>query len=244
MLNVTDTGSGTPILWIHGFPLASSIFERQLAIGGVRHLMPDLPGFGLSRLSGEPAMDDYARAMLEVLDQRGIDRAVFAGFSMGGYICFAIARLAPQRMNGLILIDTRETPDTDEARKGRYDTIEKVRRDGVQVVIDSMLPKMLTANASAEMKERVREIMTSSSKEGVIAALRAMAERPDSSATRISVPALVVVGEEDTITPPADAERMARAIPKATLVRIVGAAHLSNYEKADAFNAAIQNHLK
>src|SRR5688572_3955633 len=152
MLNVTDTGSGTPILWIHGFPLASSIFERQLAIGGVRHLMPDLPGFGLSPLEGgrlvrpddggrdvrPPSMDDYARLMLDVLDLRGIDRAVIAGFSMGGYIAFALARIAPERMRGLILIDTRETADTEEARKGRYDTIAKVREQGIQPVVDAM----------------------------------------------------------------------------------------------------------
>lgn len=240
MLHVTDSGSGTPILWIHGFPLASSMFEPQLAIEGVRHLMPDLPGFGRSPFSPVETMDDYARAMLEVLDQRGIDRAVIAGFSMGGYIAFALARLAPERMRGLILIDTRETPDTDEARKGRYETIEKVQREGVQVVADSMLPKMLTASAPAEMRERVREIMMSSSKEGVIAALRAMAARPDSSSTRIGVPTLIVVGSEDPITPPADAERMARAIPNATLVNIDGAAHLSNYEQAEAFNAAVR----
>lgn len=242
MLNVTDLGEGTAILWIHGFPLASSIYEHQLAIRGVRHVMPDLPGFGQSRPQGtDVSIDDYARMCVDLLDHRGIDRAVFAGLSMGGYICFAVARLAPQRMRGLILIDTRETADTDEARKGRYESIEKVKKEGVRPIVDAMLPKMLTPDAPPEMRDRIREIMSSSSPEGVTAALRAMATRPDSTPLlgEIRVPALVIVGEQDTITPPTDAERMAAAIAGARLVRIDGAAHLSNYEKAAEVNRAI-----
>jgi 3-oxoadipate enol-lactonase len=240
MLNVTDLGEGTPVVWVHGYPLASSVFEQQLAMRGIRHIMPDLPGFGQSRANfGDMTIDDYARVVLEVVDQRGLDRAVFAGLSMGGYICLAIARLAPQRMQALILLDTRETPDTAEARKGRYASIEKVKKQGVQPIADAMLPKMLTADAPQELKDRVREIMTSSSPEGVIAALKAMAERPDSSDVRIAVPTLIIVGEEDTITPPSDAERMAKAIPQSRVVRIAGAAHLANVEKPDAVNRAI-----
>src|SRR5690242_8813082 len=104
MLNVTDLGEGTPILWIHGFPFASSIYENQLELHNVRHVMPDLPGFGQSRpTGGDVSMDTYARLMIALLDRRGIDRAIVAGLSMGGYICFAMARLAPERLRGLIL---------------------------------------------------------------------------------------------------------------------------------------------
>ncbi|MFP5247476.1 MAG: alpha/beta fold hydrolase [Thermoanaerobaculia bacterium] len=242
MLNVTDLGSGPPILWIHGFPLASSIFENQLAIRGARHVMPDLPGFGQSRAAvGGVTMDDYARIAIDLLDHRGIDNAYFAGLSMGGYVCFAAMRLAPQRVRGLILLDTRETADTADGKKGRYDSIEKVRKEGVTPIIESMLPKMLTSAAPQEMKDRVREIMTSTSAEGAIAALGAMAERPDSTPLlrRITVPTLILVGEEDTITPPSDAERMAKSIPNARLVRIPGAAHLANYEKAEEVNRSV-----
>jgi 3-oxoadipate enol-lactonase len=242
MLNVTDLGEGTPIIWIHGFPLASSIYEQQLAIRNVRHVMPDLPGFGQSRADGRAmSMDDYAHVVITLLDDRGLDRAVFAGLSMGGYICFAIARLAPQRMRGLILIDTRETADDEEAKQARSNSIEQVKQSGVKPIVDSMLPKMLTRNAPREMRERVREIMTSTSSEGAITALHAMATRPDSTAQlrKIQVPTLVIVGEEDTITPPADAQRMANAIAGAKLVKVEGAAHLSNYEKALDVNRAV-----
>lgn len=220
------------ILWIHGFPLTSRVFEKQRAIDGVEHVMPDLPPL--------ESMDDYARFAVAQLDARGIEKATFAGLSMGGYICFAALRLFPERISGLILIDTRETADTDEARKGRYDSIAKVEQQGVQAVVDAMLPKMVVSDA---LKPEVREIMMSASPEFVKAALRAMAARPDSSAMlpSIAVPTLVVVGEEDTITPPSDAERMARAIPGARLVRIPGAGHLSNYEKAEELNAAVRS---
>ena len=235
------------IVWIHGFPLSSAMFEKQRALfvdgKGAQHLMPDLPGFGGTPPPerGEIIIDHYARHVLSELDTRGIVKATFAGFSMGGYIALAIARIAPHRMDGLILIDTRETADTPEARQGRYDTIEKVRKEGIGSVIDSMLPKMITAGATQDLRNRVHEIMSASSPEGVMAALAVMAGRPDSTAVlpAIEVPTLIVVGAEDPITPPADAERMAAAIPNAKLVKLAGAAHMSNFEKADEFNAAV-----
>ena len=195
--------------------------------------MPDLPPLA--------TIDDYARFVLDQVE----GKAVFAGFSMGGYIALAIARLAPERLDGLILIDTRETADTPEARKGRYDTIAKVREQGTGVVVDSMLPKMLTPDAPEDMRAHVREIMSSASPEFVIAALGAMAERPDSSDVlpRITVPTLILVGDQDTITPPSDAERMAKNIPNAQLVTIAGAAHLSTVEKAEEVNEAVAGFL-
>jgi 3-oxoadipate enol-lactonase len=222
------------ILWLHGFPLTSRVFEKQRAIRGAKHLMPELPALD--------SVDDYARFAVSQLDANGIEKATIAGLSMGGYICFAMVRLFPERVGGLILLDTRETADTDEARKGRYDSIARVEQQGVQAVADAMLPKMV---ASDELKPAVREIMMSTSPEYVKAALRAMATRPDSSSLlpAIAVPTLVIVGEEDTITPPADAERMASAIPGAKLVKIPGAGHLSNFEKPDAVNAAIEKML-
>ncbi|HEX6085015.1 MAG TPA: alpha/beta fold hydrolase [Thermoanaerobaculia bacterium] len=221
------------ILWLHGFPLTSRIFEPQRAIKGVEHVMPDLPAL--------ETMDDYARFAVAQLDARGIERATFAGLSMGGYICFAALRLFPERVSGLILIDTRETADSEEARKGRFETIAKVEQQGVAAVADAMLPKMVMSEA---LKPAVREIMMSTSPEYVKASLRAMASRPDSSPLlpSINVPTLIIVGEHDTITPPSDAERMAAAIPDAKLVKIPNAAHLSNYDQPEAVNAAVESH--
>ena len=186
-------------------------------------------------------MDDYARIAIDLLDHRGIDHAVFAGVSMGGYICMAIARLARERVAGLILADTRELPDDEKGRQGRFDTIEKVKREGVAPLAESMLPKMLTPAAPPELRERVREIMTSASPEGAIAALGAMASRPDSTATlrTLIIPTLVVVGENDPITPPSDAARMVALLPQGRLVRLPNVAHLANMEQAEAFNREV-----
>lgn len=226
------------IVWIHGFPLNSQIFEGQRKIKG-EHVMPDLPGFGKQPLAAAiQGIGDYASHVLKSAPKE----AVFAGVSMGGYICFAIARMAPERVRGLILIDTKETADTPDGRKGRYDMIEKVQKEGIKPVVESMLPKMVI---NESLKPKVRQIMEASSKEGVMAALRAMAERPDSSdlLPRINTPTLIVVGEQDTITPPADAERMKSALPNASLVKIANAAHLSNMEQPAEFNAAVEQFL-
>ena len=234
------------ILWIHGFPLSSAIFDAQLAIEGVQHLTFDLPGFGLSPAPTEKlTMDDYARMAIDVLDANGVERATLAGFSMGGYVAFAAARIARERIDGLILLDTRETADSEEARKGRFDSIEKVRAAGVTPIVDAMLPKMLTNAAAPEMVSRVREIMMTASPEGTIAALRAMAQRADSTALlpSLDVPVLIIVGAEDAITPPADAQRMASLLPDAKLVTIAGAAHLANIEKSAEVNGAIEDYL-
>ncbi len=229
------------ILWLHGFPLSSASFAPQRAIPAI-HVMPDLPGFGSTPARAGMTIEDYARFALAELDHRGIDQVTLAGFSMGGYVAFAVARLAPERVRGLLLIDTRETPDSEDARRGRLEMIAKVGAEGVQVVADAMLPKMLTSGAPPDMTNRVREIMLSASPEGTITALGAMANRADSSSLlpTLTIPALVVVGEEDAITPPADAERMARLLPSARLVRIANASHMANYEQSEMFNRAVE----
>ena len=241
-LHTVDTGAGTPLVWVHAFPTSSAIFAGQTSIPGVRHLVPDLPGFGQSPSAGaEATMDSYARAVLAVLDERGIDQALFAGSSMGGYICLAIARLAKKRMSRLILIDTREGADSPDGRKGRFELIEKVKQQGVSAAADAMLPKLLMKNAPQPLVDKVRKIIETSTPEGIIAALRAMADRPDSAPLlpTLQMPVLVIAGEHDTITPPSDAERMSRALPNAKLVIIKDAAHLSNVEKPKEFNAAV-----
>jgi 3-oxoadipate enol-lactonase len=245
----TEKGSGTPVVWIHGFPLSSRIWEAQTSIEGVRHILPDLPGFGDSPAPSAPlSIDDYAGGILAVMDEAGVRSAVVAGLSMGGYVALAVARLAMERLSGLILIDTKETPDSEQARQGRMDSIGKVEEQGTGPVIEGMLPKMLTEQTAREQQDtvdEVRTIMESSSPEGVKAALRAMAGRPDASPTlpRIEVPTLVVVGREDVITPPSDAERMRQAIPGAELVLIDEAAHLSNLERPKEFNLAAAKFL-
>ncbi len=249
MINAIDRGSGPAIVWIHGFPLSSAIFEPQLAIPGVRHLVPDLPGFGASAPAAfAPTMDDYADAVSELLSGLGVSSATLAGVSMGGYIVFALLRRHPALASSAILIDTKETPDSDEARAGRASTAEAVEHGGTGIVIDQMFPKMLTPAtvATADWRaEAVRRAMRSASVEGVLAALGAMAARPDSSETlrAATVPILAIAGDSDSITPPADAERMALLARDGSSAVIADAAHLSNVERPVEFNRVVQAFL-
>lgn len=236
-----ERGRGIPILWIHGYPLSSTIFEHQLAIEGFRHVAPDLRGFGASTPpSAGLTIDDYARDCLALLDHLGIASAVVAGLSMGGYVALAFRRIAPHRVNGMIFIDTRASADTDDGRRARAESIAEAETAGTTPLIETMLP-LLLASPAPEVVSAVRSIMESASIAGVVAALRAMAARPDSTEmlSSIDVPTLVVVGEHDVITPPDVARRLADSIPGARLVEIAGAGHLTPIESPGPFNRAI-----
>lgn len=239
MINYDDTGNGFPIVWIHGWPLSSAVFEPQTKIGGFRHVRVDLRGFGTTPpAESETSMQSYARDVLEVMDHLRIDRAVIAGVSMGGYIAMQLLRDAPRRVAALLLLDTRETPDTEEARANRLRTATEVEANGVESVVEAMAPKMALLD---DVRERVRAIMRSASAKGVAEASRAMANRPDSTETlrNAHVPALVVVGDRDEITPPKDAERMVTLIANSELAPIAKAAHLANFERPEQLNPLI-----
>lgn len=242
-LSVQQHGSGSPILWIHGFPLSAEVFGPQMKIEGFRHIVPDLSGFGTSPPpAAEVTMATYARDLIAVLDDLGVRAACVAGLSMGGYIAMQLLRDAPERVTSLILLDTRETPDTPETREGRFKSADEVLRSGTSSVVDSMLPKM---TARAELQPEVRRIMESASPAGVAAALRAMANRPDSTETlrNASVPCLIVVGEKDAVTPPADAQRMASLVKNSSVVVVPDASHLANLDQPEKVNDAIRSWL-
>jgi Predicted hydrolases or acyltransferases (alpha/beta hydrolase superfamily) len=249
-LHYLDEGSGFPILWIHGFPLSSALFQSQLSIGGYRHIVPDLPGFGESDPpKGEQTIESYARLLLTLLDGLDIRKAAMAGVSMGGYVLLAMMRFAPERVAAAILSDTKETADTPESRAKRYQSIEDVKHQGTRVVVDDMFPKMLTPGTIALGDARAkitRGMMEQASTEGVVAALAAMAERPDEAETLVrsaSIPTLIVVGEKDPITTPADASRMHALAPSSEVAIIREASHLSNVEQPRLYNEAVQQFL-
>jgi 3-oxoadipate enol-lactonase len=250
-LHYIDHGEGPPLLWIHGFPLTGELYRHQLRIPGLRHLVPDLPGFGESDPYSHPeetTIQHYSRDLLGLLDALEIDRVILAALSMGGYIALDLVKTAPERILGLILMDTRETPDSDEARLGRVKSIEGIESESsTRAVEDAMLPKLLSKGSRADenLVALTQSLMASTSVPGAIAALHAMAGRSDSSdlLPTIEVPSLIVVGEEDSITPPSEAERMASLINRASLVRIEGAGHLPPVEKPEELNREIETFL-
>jgi len=248
-------GSQNTLVLIHAFPMNADMWEAQLdgAPAGWRYLAPDLRGFGRSdpdQANGTvaPSMDDYARDILALLDHLRIDRAVVAGLSMGGYAAFALFRLAPMRVRGLVLANTRAEADSEEARKARAEMLDLLARGGVAAVADQMLPRLLgetTRVQRAGVQERVRAIARANSAGGIRDAIMRMMNRSDSSELLrdVTCPTLVIASDEDTVTPADRAREMLAAIPGAQLATIVGAGHLSNLEQPGDFNLALQRFL-
>jgi 3-oxoadipate enol-lactonase len=236
------------LLLVHGFPLDGRMWSAQVnALFDKRKVAaPDLDGHGTAA-SATPSdtVDGMARQLARRLDDLGADQADLGGFSMGGYVVFAFLRLFPDRVRSLALIDTRATADTDAGREGRDAMAAKIREEGSRVAAEAMLPKMFTDSAPAELRAESERIMLEQPPETLVADLMAMRDRPDSTdlLPAIKVPTLIVVGSEDPITPPSEAEAMAAAIPGARLVRVDAAAHLSPVERANDVNTALRQHL-
>ena len=248
----TDAGQGDPILFVHGFPFNKSMWEAQTASlsGQFRCIAVDLRGHGDSEdVSGTYFMDTLAGDLNGLLDHLNIDKVNLVGFSMGGYVAFAFYRKYGQRVKALILADTRPQPDSPEAKQGRENTAQTVLNDGTDGVAQTLTGRML---APANFEERpalaqaVKALMTSTPVNGWVGDLRGIAERPDSTDTQgqITCPTLILVGDQDALTPPADSSLMAEAISGAKLVEISQAGHLTPIEQPEAFNNALNEFLQ
>ncbi|BDG60825.1 alpha/beta fold hydrolase [Caldinitratiruptor microaerophilus] len=240
-----------PVVLLHAFPLNRTMWSPQvetLEAAGFSPLAPDLPGFGESRAVRAQSLDGFAAAVLETLDRYGIRRAAFVGLSMGGYVLFRIWERAPERVLALVLADTRAEPDAPEARERRLLQASQVEAQGPAAIADGFVQGALgatTHRARAGVTLRVRDLVLGAPREGVVQALHALAGRPDSRPLLpgIRVPTLILVGDEDTLTPPDASRAMAAAIPGSVLKVLPGAGHLANLEDPGAFNGALLDFL-
>jgi 3-oxoadipate enol-lactonase len=193
-------------------------------------------------------MDQYAAARVSLLDGLDIRRAVVAGLSMGGYIAFALWRRCPERVRALVLADTRAEPDSPQARANRDASAARVREIGPAAFAEEMLPRLVApaGMANPRVRGRALRMMVGQSTAGLVGALVALRDRPDSRPILpgITVPALVIVGREDVLTPPADARTLASAIPGARLAEVPDAGHLSPLENPRAVNTALRGFLR
>lgn len=241
---------GTLVL-LHAFPLIARMWEPQRALArhGWRIVAPELRQFGgVSNESMASSMDDYAGDVVDLLDELHVGEAVIGGLSMGGYVAFALLRNAPRYVRGLVLADTKPQADTPEAAEGRRRMLALVREKGTAAVASEMLPKLLGASTlgrRTDLAAQVRAIIEGNSVDAIAGAITALMTRPDSSPllATIHVPTLIVVGQEDTLTPPALSEGMHAAIVGSELVVIPAAGHLANLEQPEAFNGALEAFL-
>jgi len=246
-----DVGSGPVVVLLHGYPFNRSLWRDQLAVlqQNYRVIVPDLRGHGGSAIVPGPAtMELMAGDIAFLLDNLNIAQAIIGGLSMGGYVALAFYRLFPARVHSLILAATRAQGDNDEAKGNREAQAKKARLEGMEGIADALLPKLLTADTVTkrpEIVKHLRGMMASTNPEGAAAALEGMAIRQDQTSflSQITVPTLILVGSEDVITPPADAELMHREIPGSCLEIIKGAGHVVNLEKPEEFNATVTKFL-
>lgn len=246
-LQTMDLGTGAPLVLLHAFPLSSAMWLDQHGelAKACRVVAPDLRGFGGSQLGdAEPSLDAMADDVAALLDVRRIDRAVIGGVSMGGYVTMALLRRHRDRVAGVVLVDTKATPDPGPARERRERIAARAEAGDDAVLIEEVLPDLVgetTKRDRAEVYGRVRELVRAAPGPAVAWAQRAMARRPDSFDTlrAFDGPALVVVGEEDVLSSDADAKAMTDALTQARLVSIREAGHLPPLERPAEFNRVV-----
>ena len=233
----------TPIVLLHAFPQTSAMWREvaESLTGRYEVLTPNLPGFGDAPLH-DWTVDTAADSVAELLADR--PRAIVGGCSMGGYVALAFARRHPARLAGLVLMNTRAEADTLDAKASREINLKLVAEQGTGALVDKMMPRLLGKTTHAtrpDIVRQVREIACQQSPAAITAALIALRDRPDATADlkQISVPTLVLYGEDDELIPPEVAQSLAAAIPGAEWGGIAACGHLSPWEAPDVVAAAI-----
>lgn len=250
-LHVEIQGSGSPILFVHGFPLDGRMWDAQVErfSQDFQTIVPDLRGFGKSGsvAPGEVlGMDRYADDLNELLDRLGVtEKICFCGLSMGGYVTWQFWKKYRDRLNSLVLCDTRAVADSDEAKENREKTAKMVEERGNDPLAEAMSPKLFAPQTPSDVLSQVGEMIREASVGGVAAASRGMATRPDVSdwLGEIDLPCLLVVGEHDAISSPAEMKEIAESISGSRFVEIPDAGHMSPMENPKAFNAALADFL-
>jgi 3-oxoadipate enol-lactonase len=252
-LAYTDKGPGPAVVLLHGFPLGRAMWKEQVAgIGSIyKVIAPDLRGHGDSPApEGDYTIDEMADDVIELLDRLGLDDpVVVGGLSMGGYVAVSLVARYPERVRALMLMDTRAAADSPEAAQKREELARAVLAAGnAGPAVEAMTPRLFARITLEQRPERVtpmRELMARNTPRGIVGALRAMASRPDRRAdlAAIRVPTLVMVGEEDVVTPPSEAQSLADAISGARLEVIPEAGHLAPYENPAIANSVILRFL-
>jgi 3-oxoadipate enol-lactonase len=242
------SGSGPDLVLLHPFPLNHHFWDEVVSRLSDRYrvITPDLRGHGQSELGNGPAtMEKHAADLLRLCEAEGVDKAVFVGVSIGGYILFEFWRRHRERIAGLVLSNTRASAETEESRANRLRIADQVLSEGTEPFIADMLGKLIGSTTRTErpdVVEAARRMMQSMSPEDIAGVQRGMADRPDSVDTlsTIDVPALVIAGEED-IPPLSAAELMRDRIAGSTLHVIPRAGHYAAMERPKEYAALIQH---
>jgi pimeloyl-ACP methyl ester carboxylesterase len=249
-LAVHTRGGGMPLVLLHGFPLDHTMWSGQDPLAdAVRLIVPDQRGFGASRGAVPESIAQLADDVVALLDAlHVVEPAVICGLSMGGYVAEHVAVRHPGRVRALVLVDTKLEADTPEARAARAKLAATVERVGQEAVAEAMIPNLLAPSEAARanparplIEVQLRRTIHVSPVETITAALAALAARPDmvEPMRAVAVPVLLVVGEEDAITPPECMERAERVLQRPRLLIMPRCGHMAPLEDPATFNAAV-----
>jgi len=242
-----------PVLFVHGFPFSHQMWRSQMeavAAAGFRGLAYDVRGHGMSDVGdGQYTIESHVDDLFALMDHLKIPRTVVVGLSMGGYITLRALEREPARFSAVVLCDTRSEADTDEARVRRAGSIKAVKAEGSGAYAEGYVrqmfaPRSLTENAAAV--ETIRSIIAGTPPLSIAGTLLALAARTDTtrSLAAVNVPALIMVGDQDTVTPIASARALHDGIRGSELHVVPGAAHMSNMENPAFFNEKLINFLR
>lgn len=231
-LSYERTGTGTPLVLIHGYPLDLSIWDNVVPLleNDFDVIVPDLRGFGESSTVDTPySMLGFANDIAGLLDFLGVEKAAFAGHSMGGYVALAFAKEYPERVSGLALVSSQAAADAPERKAGRYKTARDVAEKGVDVVADAMSSKL---SANEKVQEFVNLLIKAQSQPGVIGALKAMAERENfmSILPEFEFPIVLIHGDADALISIDRAKEIKSIVPSAQLIKLKKAGHMPMME--------------
>jgi 3-oxoadipate enol-lactonase len=242
-LAYTRRGKGTPLVLLHGYPLDHHLWDdvAPLLEDTFDLILPDLRGFGQSTTIASPfTMDDYASDIAGLLDHLGIQKAAIVGHSMGGYVALAFARLYPERVSGLGLVSSQVLADPPDRKEGRYKSAAEVSEKGIGGVVETMTPKF---TSDEDLQTLARETMERQRPAAFIGALKAMAERMDSTSllSSFKFPMVIIHGEDDALIPIDRAREVKNAIPQAHLVELNGAGHMPMMESKEETSRALKH---
>jgi 3-oxoadipate enol-lactonase len=252
-LDHTESGpaGGPPVVLIHGFPFSQEMWTPQIGALSLRYrvITYDVRGHGKSPPGdGQYTLEFFVDDLIGLLDHLRIDRAVLCGLSMGGYIALRAVERNPERVRALVLCDTRSEADSNEAKVKRAGAINAVKRQGVSAYAEGFVKAVFAPESFTtrpEAIEKIKKIIQANPASGICGTLLALACRTDTTAAlpKIGVPTLILVGDQDSLTPPSAAEAMRGKIPRSEMHVIPHAAHMSNLENPGEFNARLLDFL-
>jgi|SRR5688572_5167317 len=236
-------GNGKPLVLLHGFPLDHHLWDDVVPLleDSFDLIIPDLRGFGDSTTVDRPyTMDDYATDIAGLLDQLGIQKAAVVGHSMGGYVALAFAKSYPERVSGFALVSSQAPADPPERKEGRYKSAADVQEKGIGGVVETMAPKF---TVDLRLQAIAREIMGRQQPAAYIGALKAMAERMDSTSLLSSFlfPVVIVHGDADALIPVDRAREVKASVPHSYYVELKNVGHVPMLEAAKETAEALKS---